>query len=273
MLTILEGSTFCLCDERGDIADDTSGFFAHDTRFLSRLVLRIDGTRPLLLSSARVEHFSAAFYLRNAHVNGLPHDALSIARERFVGTGMQERIAVTNETMKKLEFELSLELAADFADIISVKLHDFALGDPEHAPALPPSAPATHDETHRAILIEDPAGDLRTRVILSEPGRAADGQRVAFDLALEPHERWAVNVEVLPSLEADSDLDPVEHLDDQRETLGDVVAAWTLRVRRCAVAGRACGRHSTARSPTSRRFACAPASSGAPSSRRGCRGS
>ena len=126
MLTVLEGSTFCISDESGDIAADTSGLFAHDTRFLSRLVLRIDGQRPLLLSSGRVEHFAAAFYLRNPAVNGIPHDALSIARERFVGTGMQERIAVRNETMNPIEFELSLELAADFADIISVKAHDFS---------------------------------------------------------------------------------------------------------------------------------------------------
>src|SRR3970040_246793 len=93
MLTILEGSTFCICDERGDIDAETSGLFAFDTRFLSRLVLRIDGSRPLLLSSGRVEHFQAAFFLRNANVNGLPHDALSIARARFVGTGVQERTA------------------------------------------------------------------------------------------------------------------------------------------------------------------------------------
>jgi len=231
MLTILEGSTFCLCDERGDIDVETSGFFAYDTRFLSRLVLRVDGSRPLLLSSGRVEHFAAAFFLRNANVNGLPHDALSIARERFVGTGMQERIAVRNESMERLEFELSLELAADFADIISVKLHDFALGDPEHAPPLPPPAPATHDEARRQILIEDPAGDLRTRVVLSRHGRLEDGA-VAFDLSLEPHERWELNVEFRPSLDQEADVEAVERLDEERETVGDVVAAWTLRVPR-----------------------------------------
>jgi glycogen debranching enzyme len=231
MLTILEGSTFCICDDRGDIADLTSGFFAHDTRFLSRLVLRVEGSRPLLLSSGRVHHFAAAFYLRNANVDGLPHDALSISRERFVGTGMQERISVRNECMQRLDFELSLELAADFADIISVKLHDFALGDPEHAPALPPSAPATHDEARRSILIEDPAGDLRTRVVLSRLGRVgSDG--VAFDLSLEPHERWDLNVEILPALHQDAELELVEHLDEEKEMLGDVVAAWTLRVPR-----------------------------------------
>jgi glycogen debranching enzyme len=229
MLTILEGSTFCICDERGDIAADTSGFYAHDTRFLSRLVLRIDDTRPLLLSSGRVEHFAAAFYLRNANANGLPHDALSIARERFVGTGMQERIAVRNESMKRLEFELSLELAADFADIISVKLHDFALGDPGRAPDLPPPAPTELDEERRSIHIHDPVGDLRTHVVLSELGRV-DGDRVVFDLSLEPHERWDLSVEVLAGLDEAAEQDIAEQLDDERETLGDAVAAWTLRV-------------------------------------------
>jgi glycogen debranching enzyme len=231
MLTILEGSTFCICDERGDIAEETSGFFAHDTRFLSKLVLRVEGSRPLLLSSGRVQHFAAAFYLRNPSVNGLPHDALSIARERFVGTGMQERIAVRNETMQQIDFELSLELAADFADIISVKLHDFALGDPEHAPALPPPAAVTCDPGNRSLLISDPAGELRTRVVMSQPCLIEDGS-ITFELSLSPHERWDLNVEVLPALHSDVEVELVEHLDEERETLHDVVAAWTLRVPR-----------------------------------------
>ena len=231
MLTILEGSTFCMSDERGDIADATSGFFAHDTRFLSRLVLSVQGSPLLLLSSGRVEHFAAAFFLRNASLNGLPQDALSISRERFVGTGMQERIAIRNESMHKLDFEVSLELAADFADIISVKLHDFALGDPENAPDLPPPAPATYDEARRQILIVDPAGDLRTRIVLSEEGRIREGG-ATFDLSLDPHERWGLTLDVVPSLDSETDTELVEHLSDERETLGDVVAAWTLRVPR-----------------------------------------
>ena len=43
--------------------------------------------------------------------------------------------------MEHLELALALEVAADFADIISVKLHDFALGDPEQAQPLPPRRP------------------------------------------------------------------------------------------------------------------------------------
>ena len=228
MLTILDGSTFCISDDTGDISAETSGLFAHDTRFLSRLVLRVDGERPLLLSSGRLEHFSAAFYLRNPRVNGIPHDALSIARRRFVGTGMQERIAVQNETMDALEFELSVELAADFADIISVKGYDFALGDPETAGALPPPAPATLDEGRQEIVITDPGGQLRTRVVASHPGEFADGA-LSFRLALEPSERWDLNLEFLPALD-DTALITIDDLENELETLGDAVAAWTLRV-------------------------------------------
>ena len=67
-VTILEGSTFCLSDEVGDLDGQGYGFFAEDTRFLSRFTLTINGVRPLLLSSGKVEYFSAAFYTRNPPV-------------------------------------------------------------------------------------------------------------------------------------------------------------------------------------------------------------
>ena len=54
---------------------------------------------------------------------------------------MQERIMIRNESMETLRFEVGLELGCDFADIFSVKDHDFTLGDPENAKPLPPLAP------------------------------------------------------------------------------------------------------------------------------------
>jgi len=228
LLTILEGSTFCISDDRGDIAAETSGFFAHDTRFLSRLVLTVGASAPLLLSSGRVEHFRAAFYLRNGTTNGLPRDAISIARERFVGSGMQERITLRNESLERLELDVALEAEADFADIISVKHHDFSLGDPELAQPLPPPAPTTHDEARSQVSIVDPRGDLGTRLVFSKPGRL-EGNAMTFTLALESHERWDLSVDVLPWL--DDELETFE-LDEERESASDVVAAWTLRVPR-----------------------------------------
>ena len=229
MLTILEGSTFCISDDRGDIAAETSGFFAHDTRFLSRLVLTVGGAAPLLLSSGRIEHFQAAFYLRNGTATGLPRDSVSIARERFIGTGMQERIALRNESPDPLELTVALEAEADFADIISVKLHDFSLGDPELAQPLPPPAPTSHNEERRQVSIVDPRGDLGTQLVFSLPGRL-DGNAMTYAFTLEPHERWDLSVDVRPWV--DEELETFEQLDEERDSAGDVVAAWTLRVPR-----------------------------------------
>src|SRR5919109_4060042 len=113
-LTILEGSTFCVSDERGDVSGPTMGFFADDTRFLSRWILTINGARPLLLSAGKVEYYSAAFYLRNPVVGVLGYDELSIGRDRFVGgDGMQERLVLQNHAARPVEFELALELGTD----------------------------------------------------------------------------------------------------------------------------------------------------------------
>src|SRR6266498_4199276 len=123
-LRILEGATFCICDEVGDLHHEGEGLFSEDTRFLSRFRLTINGKRPLLLSSGKIEYFSAAFFMRNPLAGGLEQDVVSILRERFVGESMQDVIVAQNQSMERQSFELELEIEADFADILSVKAHD-----------------------------------------------------------------------------------------------------------------------------------------------------
>ena len=169
-LTILEGATFCISDELGDVRETTHGLFAEDTRFLSRLCLTIDGKRPLLLSSGTVEYFSAAFFLRNPLTDNLPLDSISIRRERFVGVGMQDHVVLQNETMHPLELTVGIEFGADFADIMSVKEWDFSLGDPVHAKPLPDPVEAEPDGERNQYLLTDRDGFGRTQVILSKRG-------------------------------------------------------------------------------------------------------
>src|SRR5215470_13236283 len=164
MLTILEGSTFCICDEHGDVAGETGGLYADDTRRLSRLALTVNGARPLLLSSGQVEYFSAAFYLRNPIAAGLEHDVLSIVRSRFVGDAMQDRISIRNESMETQRFAVALEVACDFADIFTVKDHDFTLGDPLNAAPLPSPLAASWNG---GVSVSFADGDDRTLVEFS----------------------------------------------------------------------------------------------------------
>jgi glycogen debranching enzyme len=231
-LTILEGTTFCICDDRGDVGDETSGFFARDTRFLSLLRLSIDGQTPLLLSSDRVEYFSAAFFLRNRASERLPQDTLAIMRRRFVGDAMQDNVAVQNMGVRPVSFELALELGSDFADIFTVKAHDFALGDPLHASALPALVVPRFDGQNNQFVLEDPDdGSARTQVILSRQGEV-DGGKVSYRIELEPRQRWELRVDVVPS--TDGEVLPrrvaERRFGEELVHIRDSLTAWRLRV-------------------------------------------
>src|SRR5918994_4429645 len=233
-MTILEGSTFCICDEIGDLGDETSGFFAEDTRFLSRLELSVNGERPLLLSSGKVEYFSAAFYMRNPVVDGLLQDTLSIVRERFVGRGMQDHLIVRNESNEELALELVLEVGTDFADIISVKEHDFALGDPLHARPLPPQATIRYDPGGNQLVLEEAtSGGAKTEVLLSKRGEPADsGMR--FRLQLGPREEWDLRLDVVASLDGE-ETEPLaveRQFGEERAHVQESLSIWNLRVPR-----------------------------------------
>ena len=231
-LRILEGATFCICDEVGDLHHEGEGLFSEDTRFLSRFRLTINGKRPLLLSSGKIEYFSAAFFMRNPLAGGLEQDVLSIRRERFVGEGMQDAFAVQNQGMEPVEFDFELEVATDFADIFAVKDYDFALGDPLRAKPLPPPRPNEYDEERNQFLISD-NGDLplKTQVIFSQRGEV-NGSKVKFRLALEPRERWNLDVEVIPLPDGElvTPRFAQRRFGEEVGRVRDSLAAWQLRV-------------------------------------------
>jgi glycogen debranching enzyme len=231
-LRILEGANFCICDDLGDLTREAEGLFSEDTRFLSRFRLTVNGQRPLLLSSDRIEYFSAAFFMRNPLAGALPQDALSIRRERFIGDRLQDAVVVQNESMDRVEFDLELEVGSDFADIFAVKDYDFALGDPLRAKPLPEPRPGEYDADRNQFVISD-NGDLplKTQVILSQRGEVADS-KVRFHLALEPRERWDLHIDVLPLPDGEQ---VAPRFAERRfgEEVGrvrDSLAAWQLRV-------------------------------------------
>ena len=115
-LTLLDGSTFVVCDERGDVdgVSAASGFFAADTRFLSRSVLTIDGDRGEPVGFEQSAPHLAVFELEW-------DDGLAVRRELFVGRGLEEAATVWNRSDREVEAVLELELASDFADIFAVK--------------------------------------------------------------------------------------------------------------------------------------------------------
>ena len=125
------GDTFAVLDSHGDIgasAGGPDGLFDHDTRYLSRLELLIDGMQPLLLgSSVRDDNISLSVDLTNPDIfyGGhivFPRNTIHILRTAYLWNGAaHQRIAVGNFGDAVVTLALSLSFRNDFADLFEVR--------------------------------------------------------------------------------------------------------------------------------------------------------
>jgi glycogen debranching enzyme len=220
-LTLLDGSTFVVCDQRGDVdgVAAASGFFAADTRFLSRSVLTIDGERG----------DPVAFEQRAPHVAVFDLEwgtGLALRRELFVGRGLEEVATVWNRSDREVEAVLELELASDFADIFAVKRVE-DLGAPGTS-EVAASRPERWQDAH-TVEFADEGFPARTLVHLAPGPDDADGGTARYRLRLAPGERWQLRVAVQWLLKDTPELDAVAFeagLQDDRRDRDASLAAW-----------------------------------------------
>jgi glycogen debranching enzyme len=226
-LTLLDGSTFVVCDQRGDVdgVSAASGFFAADTRFLSRSVLTIDGERGDPVAFAQGAPHVGVFDLE--WENGL-----AVRRELFVGRGLEEAATVWNRSDREVEAVLELELASDFADIFAVKRVE-DLG----APGTSEVAPSRPERWQDAGTVEFADGDFpaRTLVHLAPAPDDADGGAARYQLRLAPGERWQLRVAVQWLLDEMPELDAAAFeaglRDDRRDRDASLAAWWRTAPR------------------------------------------
>ncbi len=129
--TLKHGDTFAVFDSHGDIGasgGDADGLFDHDTRYVGRLQLLLDGMSPLLLgSSVRDDNLSFSADLTNPDVFfegrvSLPRDTLHVVRTIYLWGGVaHQRIAVANYGDAPVAFSLALLFGNDFADLFEVR--------------------------------------------------------------------------------------------------------------------------------------------------------
>jgi glycogen debranching enzyme len=123
--------TFAVFDSHGDMgasAGGPDGLFDHDTRYLSRLELLINGMQPLLLgSSVRDDNLTLTADLTNPDIfhDGhiiLPRDTIHIVRTAYLWKGVaHQRMAVVNHGEGPIAFTLALSFGNDFADLFEVR--------------------------------------------------------------------------------------------------------------------------------------------------------
>ncbi|MBO1512501.1 amylo-alpha-1,6-glucosidase [Metabacillus bambusae] len=127
---IKENDLFLLTDDKGNIPENHSyglGLYKKDTRFLSKLDLRINGEEPILLSSDASVNYMASILLTNPHMEKdgeliLWRESVEIQRTRFIYDELlYETIKVKNYFPKPVQFELSVYMDVDFSDMFIVR--------------------------------------------------------------------------------------------------------------------------------------------------------
>ncbi len=124
LVQILDGNTFVVSDDRGDIEaslTDPTGLFSFDTRFLSRWVLTVNGQRLSALSVDDLQYFETRFFLVPGTGTVYVDAKLSVIRRRSVGNGFTEEVTILNHDEKPLTLVVRMEAASDFADLFEVK--------------------------------------------------------------------------------------------------------------------------------------------------------
>ena len=183
------GDTFALFDRYGDIKPvglGEEGLYHEGTRFLSRLLLRMGRTRPLLLSSTvREDNALLAVDLTNLDVSDgskvtIPRGTLHLARTSFLLNGvMYQRLCARNYGLLGLSASIVLTFGSDFVDIFEVR------GTPRAARGLRLPTELSGNEVVLGYRGLDDV-ERRTRIRIDPPPAALDDGEARLELTLDP---------------------------------------------------------------------------------------
>jgi glycogen debranching enzyme len=201
-LAVKDAETFLYSDLEGNLDhgnDIGLGLYAHDTRFLSRFRMTMNGSDLVLLSSSAERGYMAHVDLTNPDLfEGddlcAPQQTINVRRVRAIRGSLFERIRIKNYNPFEVTLGVELQFGADFADIFEIR----GMTERRSTGTLP-----TVDGAQIAFAHDGRDGTHRiTRIRFGlEPDRIdveGDLAMASFRIHLEPHQTRLVTVTVEP---------------------------------------------------------------------------
>jgi glycogen debranching enzyme len=191
--SVFDGNTFITSDARGDLVaapHRLHGFFADDTRFLSRWRLTLNAMRLNSLSVADVDYFAVQFFLIPLTSSIHENPRISVMRRRLVAEQWIEEIVLMNHADDAVDVDLHIEVGTDFADLFEIK-------DAEPRPR------EIHQEAgERELVLSYHSGDFHRETRIATDGGCEihpDGLRA--HVSLGPREDRHLAFEIRPASE------------------------------------------------------------------------
>lgn len=202
-LVTVDGRSFCISDEGGDMVAATHGLVYGDLRHLSRLRLSVAGGRTELLAASTPTPMSAVVASRvllpvqqRSGEAGAAHgdvaDVLAV-RRRWLSGGLVEELTLSNPHPLPVAVRLDLEVAADFAHVFDVKT-----GTPSQRQAR--AVPTPDGWVLESAGEQGPDGADSTEVVLSPAPDRTNPERgtVTWELRIDGRQQVTVRVDVRP---------------------------------------------------------------------------
>lgn len=193
--TLKHDDTFAILDSHGDVGASKGGpdgIFHHDTRFLSRLELLLNGMQPLLLgSNLRDDNAFLTVDLTNPDIYfegqvALSKDTLHLRRTIFLWDAtFYQRLAIRNHGEEAINAQLAFAFDSDFSDVFEVR--------GARRPRRGTESTAVEDE--RTVLLQYEGLDRKqryTRIFFDPiPAKLSKGAAL-FRLTLAPGEALSI---------------------------------------------------------------------------------
>jgi glycogen debranching enzyme len=192
LVKILDGNTFVVSDERGDIEaslTDPTGLFSFDTRFLSKWVLTVNGERLNPLSVDDLHYFESRFFLVPGTGTVYVDAKLSVIRRRAVGNGFHEELTILNHDDQPVDLTVRIDAGCDFADLFEVK----------DALAKKGKYVARVEDGRLRLGYERDTFRRTTLISASAPARV-DKTGLTFTTTVQPHGEWSTDLDVVTAL-------------------------------------------------------------------------
>jgi glycogen debranching enzyme len=189
VVRILDGNTFVVSDERGDIEaspTDPTGLFTFDTRFLSKWVLTVNGERLNALSVDDLQYFETRFFLVPGTGTVYVDSKLSVIRRRAVSNGFHEELTILNHDAEPIALRVRIDAASDFADLFEVK--DALRKKGKYV---------TRVERGRLMLGYERDTYRRSTLISASAPAKVDGEGLTFQFKLPAYGQWNTDLDVV----------------------------------------------------------------------------
>lgn len=198
--TIKHNSIFLVTDANGNIPTHNHsgyGLYMDDTRFLSRMEIKINDIRPIILSSSTESGHSSVIIATNPEINDIykpevkiPQETIQIKKESIIYGAFFETVTIANYNFQDIGLKLDFLFEADYLDIFEVR----NLSRKEKTGI---SKPIFENNIMKFSYLDSTKASLSTDInfIEKKPTKIENGV-ISFELKLKPGERQEIKYKI-----------------------------------------------------------------------------